>query len=55
MLKVVEKYYLGLVKRRNNKKQLFVSKGKSAIQKIFKSNILYKIGREVIIDEWDKI
>ena len=45
----------GLVKRRNMEKQLFVSKGKSIIQKIFKNNILNKIGREIINDEWDNI
>ena len=55
MLKLKEKFYLGLVKRRNMEKQLFVSKGKSIIQKIFKNNILNKIGREVINDEWDNI
>ena len=58
MLKYVKakgKVLPGLVKRRNMEKQLFVSKGKSIIQKIFKNNILNKIGREVINDEWDNI
>ena len=58
MLKYVKakgKVLPGLVKRRNMEKQLFVSKGKSIIQKIFKNNILNKIGREIINDEWDNI
>jgi GH24 family phage-related lysozyme (muramidase) len=45
----------GLVNRRREERQLFLSGGSSAINKEFGKNSLNQFAKEVINDEWDRI